>query len=275
MNTKNLHILIVVYNESLDNCTSLLSIINSDIISRFNGSLKITIVNNGPNRVSFPDYLVNYNYAITLLQPLKNLPLSKIYNETIINSDSDYYMILDHDSNLSPEYLSDVEKICNDEFIHYLSVPIIYDDKGIVSPIFTRESIADIKCDDLVTGIGSGIIISSILKMDFLEKYNEVFDGRFALYGVDTSLFRRLKILNNTNRINYIRGFDHSFSKDTAEHKSQFRMNERAIDVGISLRYYFSVDLFVYFLHLCFKYFNIESFILLIKYFVLGKHPRC
>lgn len=271
MKVKTLHIIIVIYNTEIIDCNSLMSIIEHHLLSN---NIKVTIVNNGPKKVYFPVQVPSeISDSIELIQHLENKPLSHIYNSAIFSSDCDYYLILDGDSKLSKSYVSDLAGILSGKNKSYIFVPVIESNGKICSPVC--NDIYNIKSNELVTAIGSGLIISSTMKFDYMKHFGEIFDSRFALYGVDTSVFRRLRMLSKSNEIKLISGFEHDFSSMSEEHSSTFRKAERAIDLGLSLKHYFCFSLFKYFIVLSFKYFDMKSIVLVIKYFLVGRHPKC
>jgi len=117
------------------------------------------------------------------------------------------------------------------------------------------------------------------------EKYGQVFNQRFYLYGVDTTFFYRVFNSRLISKIKIINGFEHSLSRLEVESDKvkAFRRLERTYDLGISLRYYYSWPKIVYFVFK-FTFTHIKNRILkkdtslyykhFIKAIVTGTHYR-
>lgn len=150
-------------------------------------SSKLIIWNNGPSSITLDldeEQQVAWN-SIELIQTLDNKPLSYIYNKVIESYSADRYIFLDDDSKLSREYLTAVAQTKAP-----VAVPVIYNDSVPRSPTVRGVfSPGPYKTKDLVIAIGSGISFSHDITQQLKERYGDVFDSRFALYGVDTTFF--------------------------------------------------------------------------------------
>jgi hypothetical protein len=124
----------------------------------------------------------------------------------------------------------------------------------------------------------TGICISEKLKNQFLDRFNSVFDERFALYGIDSTFFHRLTKLSKVD-VRVFGEIIHSLSsQDPVESKSEFRLKERAFDIAIQLRHYPSKTMLKKFTVEFFKSVVMGDFSLTIAYiqgFIMGVHPRC
>ncbi|HCR1926088.1 TPA: hypothetical protein ONC29_004637, partial [Enterobacter kobei] len=88
--------------------------------------------------------------------------------------------------------------------------------------------------------IASGLIISKTLTGKILQFYPDVFDSRFALYGVDFNFFKRLIQIQSAGvGINFYitTPLKHSLSRLEAPNSS-WRYLERLYDVILSQKYY-------------------------------------
>lgn len=229
--------LIVLYNKKLDESETFNKLISSDYI--LNRS-KLIVWNNGPDKIS-KKIIGKYNISVDFIEDLNNSALSKIYNIFLENYKSNRYVILDDDTSITDEYIVDVYNVKKEN----IGVPLVKFKDNIVSPIINGEYFIDYKDidnKDKVVAIGSGLVIGSKLKKDFYKKYDKLFDERFLLYGVDTTLFFRIRELGLTNKIKIIRGFYHSLSRLESEsiEKEKFRLSERGSSEGLIFYYYYS-----------------------------------
>jgi GT2 family glycosyltransferase len=274
----NLSILVVLYNSSIPCSRTITSLLDSNL--QFKGC-GLCIWNNGPNGVNLDSavrrQLELKGFVVTLRQTPGNIPLSYIYNDFFDMYLSEYYVILDHDSILSEPYL----RYLNGGSKFYVGMPII-SSKGINrSPCLNgRFSSGPYVKKNMVTAIGSGLVISRDAASAVKERYGNIFDERFALYGVDTTFFVRLNRMCAADKLRAIPGFEHSLSRleqEGAQVKS-FRAVERSYDIGLMLRYYPSLKLIAMLvkqLLLVLLNRNQIVFSAMLKAFIAGKHERC
>ncbi|MBA5599882.1 glycosyl transferase [Pectobacterium aroidearum] len=248
------------------------------------------IFNNGPNALIgkkslFLDSLKNKFDNVFIKEDLSNRPLSVIYNEFMKKSDYDRYIIFDDDTSIHDSFFNDIDKQYNNNID--IQLPIINSKSNGKSyyPVINSSFIGDIKKIDRsqdVYSIGSGLVFYHRLIKKF-EKYEmELFDNRFALYGVDYSFFRRLVLLKNKGmdvNIYIASKLNHSMSGVNASIEP-WREKERLYDHVLTLKYY-SKGSFVKWLKLfrmSFFYlvkakFNLSFMVLYI--YMKGIHPRC
>lgn len=271
-------ILVVLYNIEIDDSITLKRIFSSN--SKLN-KCRLLIWNNGPNKLSLERRTildVGGIDEVNIVEDLTNVPLSKIYNFFIDHNESDFYVILDHDSDLSDEYIGYISGLNEDIF---LGMPRIFSNNVPCSPC-VNNVYADRRYypAEKLTAIGSGLVISKRLVLFLKKAYNKVFDERYALYGVDSSLFYRIRKLHYVDKCMVIPGFSHSLSRLEKESPSvkQFRTYERSIDLGLTLRYYPNTNTIKLFLIEMLKTIlnkNSLSIAVAIKSIISGKHPRC
>jgi len=269
--------LIILYNCELNDSNTIKSLLNSNF--DFN-NVKITIVNNGPNELRSCNHINGID--IELIQDTSNRALSVIYNEFIQNNISKFFVILDHDSILTDEYINDLGKI-RKNFQPDINIPSIYSGSLALGPKVDGKVISgpNINKHRLI-GIGSGIVFSKNISTTLQKKYGSVFDENFFFYGVDSSFFLRLRRENLTRSINIIGPLQHSLSRLEIESSEvmSFRNKERSYDLGLTIRYYFSLEYLARFLLLIFcKSFNRGKYKHLIFKDVIsailhGKHYR-
>lgn len=269
---KTISVLIVIYNKELKNSSSLSSLIDSNCKID-----NLLIVNNGPEKLDI-EYQVNYGEIqnVQVLEYLTNRPLSLIYNEFLHHYNSDYYIILDDDTKINSYFI---------EYIYSLSAvdvelpKIISDYDGkVYYPILNKcilvESVDAIYGN--VFSIGSGLVISKKVVEVFDREDVEIFDTRFALYGVDTSFFYKLNRFKKYFRISSSTTLVHGLSLASAEKWSDSKVIELMIDELLTFKFYrkYPSKLLI---KLLFKYlskFNFRMLYFSIKIYLQGCHPR-
>ncbi|MBE3667212.1 hypothetical protein BOO35_19335 [Vibrio navarrensis] len=273
---RTVSILVVLYNKEISDSSTINNLVSSnEDLSR----TKLIIWNNGPNKViDTTSSLENKFNEVFLVETLENLPLSGIYNAFMKNYISDYYMFLDDDSSVTDSYLS----VINDQSDAGLFVPVLVMNGNVVSPKPDNKGGLDYipeKIDGLVA-MGSGLILSRELSDCIIKKYGDCFDNRFYFYGVDTSLFYRIKRLHLENEVSIVQGFEHSvstFKKENTKVK-KFRQLEASYSLGLKLRYYPSIKIFATFFRMSFLRFfrlsNRVTFFYVLKAYASGKHYR-
>lgn len=178
-------------------------------------------------------------WCVSLEEDLDNSPLSSIYNDFINeNETSDFYMILDDDSDID---LKNVITSLSPGLD--LMLPVIKD-KGENKVIYPEVNGIllqhyNIKSDDELISISLGLVLSKNI-IDFYKKeLNFVFDERFCLYGVDTSFFRNLNIIKAKTpiKIVFYGPMFHEISRLNSGY-SAFRYKERLFDAILINRNY-------------------------------------
>lgn len=273
--------LIVVYNKKIaESCT-----FNKVVNSKFSDDSLCVIWNNGPT--SCEEEFLNvyeYNKNIRYHETLHNISLAKIYNEVINKYNAQIYIILDDDSSLTDAYFEAVKQISPNE----VGMPVIYYDRKIINPCINGQIYSkgiNIDANDIITTIGSGLVVGRDVASQLFKAYNSVFDERFYLYGVDTTFCFRLNKLKINDKIKIIDGFEHGLSRLEGKNDklTLFRKIERSNDLALQIRYYkekkhwflmmvlllaSSIKKFITFQPQQYKYSTI------IKTFVKGKHER-
>lgn len=107
-----------------------------------------------------------------------------------------------------------------------------------------------------IMSIGSGLVISKNSIKILKEKYNEVFDPRFYLYGVDSTFYIRFNRCNFKEPTIIISPIEHSLSRVCIESKKvkQFRAKERAYSMALYLIFYEKIHYrYLMFIRILFK----------------------
>lgn len=232
-------ILVVLYNKKIEDSATLMSLLACNTVI----SSKVIVWNNGPNTISLNDFhekFEDHGYQFEYVEALNNSSLAMIYNN-VLNIPATRYIILDHDSTLNDEYLSDIVHISSNE----VGMPKIYSGDALVNPCVNMLPIFNLSKvlpGQLVTTIGSGLVIGNGIASSIRNKFGDVFDERFMLYGVDTTFCYRLHNLHKKNVVKIINGFKHSLSRLESNIESKetlmFRKKERSCDLGLRIRFY-------------------------------------
>ncbi|MGU5629996.1 glycosyltransferase family 2 protein [Aeromonas caviae] len=226
--------LVLIYNKILQGSCTLKALLHDD--SKYH-SKKIIIWNNGPSLISLDlDIASHHLEGIELIQTLDNKPLSYIYNQVIELYPAERYIFLDDDSQLTEKYLMAIASSNAG-----VAVPAILAHGEYRSPTVSGKfNPGPYQVTDKVIAIGSGVGVRHDIAQKIKNHYGDVFDSRFALYGVDTTFFLRLHQLGLSDQVEMIDGFEHSLSRLESESQSmsQFRQVERAYDFALTMRHY-------------------------------------
>lgn len=274
----SLSILVVTYNCSMERSQTIHSLLTSKV--GFDG-VRLCFWNNGPKEIPVPTdtlaALGEKGFEVTIKQTPWNAPLSWIYNFFIEKNPADRYVILDHDSILSEEYL---KCLMEDEGI-FLGLPIVKI-KGVsrYPSVQDKFSIGPYGKEDKVRSLGSGLLISQKAIDAVRSSYGDVFDENYALYGVDTSFLQRVQEVELSGKLQCIPCIEHSLSDFEEEKKEvkSFRKIERSYAFGLHLRYYPTKKRLHKLIRQAFKSLLGKNKILItkaIKAFIQGRHERC
>ncbi|WP_343316397.1 glycosyl transferase [Acinetobacter soli] len=274
---KTIAMVVILYGKRFEESKTLQSLM------RFSYQLdQLLIVNNGPESLdshdSFFITLSKKHKHVKFENQIQNKPLSWIYNDFINSIDTDYYVLFDDDTEINIDYESYLFQMDNTD----LELPKIISitDKKQYYPKLNEQIIFEnsiIESDSELFSIGSGLIISNKIKNSF-KKYNlELFDSRFALYGVDFSFFRRLNKLGRESFLISSQTFlNHSLSGAEGM-VAKWRVKERLYDEILTIKYYRAFS-FLRLLKAIFKYsleLNIYYILEILNIYFRGKHPRC
>ncbi|MBT1803248.1 hypothetical protein ABN277_22605 [Enterobacter hormaechei] len=237
-----LAILVLLYNKKPSESISFISLDKAlRKLSTSSNNIKICLWNNGPNELISDIDFESPHYNKTVIETIHNESLSYIYNRFLEKYDSEKYLILDHDSLVGIEYLSQ----CLNETFDCM-IPTIMTEHGVQSPkIYRLRSFIG---NETLLGIGSGICLSRQACNLIKDNFSTVFDERFYLYGVDSTFFLRLNKIDLAKKIKISENkVLHSLSKFEKEDVAikKFRAKERSYDQALTLRYYFSLFTFI------------------------------
>ncbi|MBE0459366.1 MAG: glycosyltransferase family 2 protein [Pseudoalteromonas prydzensis] len=228
-------VLVVLYNcKPLDSVT-IKSLVRSWSVT---SNTKFIFWNNGP--VSQPLDVKELNgLDIEVVESLYNESLAKIYNQFIERVHANVYVVLDHDSEVSPQYIAALNTITSEQ----CAFPVILNGDKATGPLINGVTVSepiDLTDSDSLLAIGSGVAIGSNIVNTIKTAYGNVFDERFYLYGIDSTFCYRLERLKLIANSKVISGFQHSLSRLESESSAltQFRKKERSYSFGLTLRYY-------------------------------------
>ena len=231
-------ILVLLYNKEIYDSETILSLVN---LGEHSLNTKIIIWNNGPKpfQKGCVHDLEKIGYDIEIKETLFNESLAVIYNKFLCEHKAEKYILLDDDSTLTQEYVI-CSSLCG---LFDVGMPVItslgeiHMPKVNGVPYFSQIKLKD--TSNVIT-IGSGLVIGNGIITLIKNKYKNVFDERFYLYGVDTVFCLRLNEMGLTKNIKFICGFEHSLSRleNESVKVKAFRRLERSYDIGLTLRYY-------------------------------------
>lgn len=208
-------------------------------------NVTLLLWNNGPSCLKSTDreWLENQlsSVKIRYQETVNNLSLAKIYNSVSAEAGFDYYSFWDHDSILTAEYISQAQR----EVFDILVPLILVGGKSKLPKILGRRIEKKTTYDEFRGGLRtvlSGLVLSGSLISAYRSTYGEVFDSRYAFYGVDSSFFLRLDFCarNNDLKLLVAPSVSHSLSRleDESSAIKRFRRIERGWDLGITLKHY-------------------------------------
>lgn len=267
----------ILYGKNFVESETLKSIVNFE-----NKIDNLVIVNNGPvalnNEDGFLELLKLKHHQVYFNEYLENKPLSWIYNRFVEDFSSDFYIFFDDDTHIS----EDNEKLIFNLSDTDIELPKIYatQDKKQYYPIVNREiytSHSLINKYSEIYSIGSGLIFSKKVKETFKENNLELFDSKFALYGVDTSFFRKINFLNSKGvifKVSSLISIDHSLSR-TEGRISEWRYIERLYDHTLSIKYYQKLKILRLIKLLLKNTLYLNRIKIILKTYLNGFHPRC
>lgn len=272
-----------MYGKSFAESKTLLSLLSSKLQY---DNCNLLVWNNGPTSILFDSKFLqkfkNKGFSITFVETVDNEALAKVYNKSVGMVISEKYVFLDDDTVLNDTYLNEVLLLNGSS----VSVPLVYHDSKNVGPVCNGVPVEKRGQYDSHSfiAIGSGMVLTHSLILEFQAEYSEVFDTRFYLYGVDTTFFLRLNKLSVRPKIKVISGFVHSLSRleNESDVTKIFRKKERAYDYALTIRYYYSTFKVVYLvfrltLSTFFRFIlNKErvDFLSFYKGLILGRHYR-
>ncbi|HHJ4609587.1 glycosyltransferase family 2 protein [Raoultella ornithinolytica] len=273
---------VIVFNKKVIDSATL------STLCKFPTNFKLVIINNGPDIIKLDNYELRDNInSIDLINCIENRPLSFLYNSVFSNySEADCFIFFDDDTIVPENYF--IFNDGDDEKFD-LMIPMIIDvvTNKIRYPVVngeivnTEENKIFAEKDSYIS-IGSGLVIFNKLVSKINKRYGNVFDERFALYGVDYSLFRRIDGLKKEGipiRCKLKGNIRHDLS-GSQKNIPKWRYQERLIDNVLTCKYYsnsaarrilklskiFCVE---------FLKFNFSNMSIICSVYFKGHHPRC
>lgn len=260
-------VVIVLYNREVSDSQTIVSLLEHWSNRE---DLHLDIINNGPSLID--EVVLDIKGTFKYFQYLENRRLSSLYNEFLERNESEYYIILDDDSMLTEEYFHSLESLKKQSPNADFALPKILSDGKCVYPKKIDYNSKNISNKDGVMSISSGLVIRHRLVLQYIKQYGNVFDERFYLYGVDSSFFDRLMLLEQELFGCYVGSIVHSLSSHEEEphNVKAFRSLERSNDFALSTRYYFN-------LHKCIRlvYFIFTNPLGIGKFKLLSFHEVC
>lgn len=190
-----LSVLVILYNSSISQSTTLQSILQADV----DGSdVVLHIWNNGPHLLdksdidSYKEQAALKGINVAIYQDIRNIALSKVYNFVLNQQDFDFFIPLDQDTQLNSDYFTTIIKHQHLDLV----LPIVYAEgqQNLVKFPFnvrTKQPVSEPQEIEAmaITSVTSGLALSKRLVMLFAKHEITVFDESFAFYGIDTAFF--------------------------------------------------------------------------------------
>lgn len=281
-----INILVVLYGKALTESHTLLSLLKFDC-SLFN----LTIINNGPKPLTeegaFYERLKSNFNQFELMNRVENMPLSIAYNSFIdAHPDADKYVFLDDDTELTESFISrltDCDSSYDVETPKIISSDMSSEDIVIHYPVENNIPVSEKRNVDpgSVLSIGSGLILSRQFVLKFQAANVSVFDNHYALYGVDYSLFRKMRKLmaKGVNfEVTSFSTINHSLSRLQKGTPSKHTQRERLYDVILSARHYpdkVYITGLIKSVLCAVKNLEFTLAFHIVATFIKGYHPRC
>ena len=230
--------LVLLYNKKIQHSNTLNQFLDSKLSF---AHCQLTIWNNGPNSLLNQDVadFEALGFSVSIVETLENRSLAKIYNQFVDSVESDKYVILDDDSILNDDYLTDVLAANTDE----VCIPIIRMNDEVKGPRINKKIVlapSQFTNRARISAIGSGMVFGAKIASMLKQQESTVFDERFFFYGVDTTFFLRLNRSDEEFPLRVINSFSHSLSRYEKESEKvrAFRKRERSCTVALCLRHY-------------------------------------
>ncbi len=273
-------LLVIVYGKKLSESQTITS------LAKYNfKDVVLRIVNNGPEKFDSNDTneliskLKKSFFSVDIIEHIENIPLSIAYNRFVeCYPSSKKYIFLDDDSTITDDFAFFI----GNDFYYDLELPLIKCADICYYP--TENKVPINKYCELdgrqVMSIGSGMVVSCSLKKKFEQHNVKLFDEHYALYGVDTSFFKRMKKIIDSGtdiKIKCNSHIVHSLSR-TEGVISDFRKKERQLDLALTMRHYPDWKIIKSFFSQCIKSLfkgNVSTIVIMFDAFFSGMHPRC
>lgn len=160
---------------------------------------------------------------VIIVEDLGNPPLSRVYNQALQRG-AERLVILDQDTVVDGRYLQALSRQAE------LLVPLVLGAGAIRYPhqhkaVVIEEGPLD---PQATVTISSGLCLSRDLAERLAARHGDVFDERFALYGVDVSFFLRVQALAREEPVQLLCAgmLDHSLSELESETPAQRRFRD-------------------------------------------------
>lgn len=221
-------VLVVLYKKSLAESETLNGLVQSSQILR-NMNADVYVWDNSPIPfLSKADQnVLNDKFNFTYKNCNENLPLSQVYNKAIdmvMKNDIYHYLILlDHDSNISPAYFTELNSITTSNNSIDIILPWAKSNNNYISPaklFWVRGNYFKVtqygKYKKKLLAINSGMVLSKF----FLQRTNFKYDQRLLSYGTDNYL---MNVANKKNAVYYLMHyqFNHGYSFYDLENNNQ------------------------------------------------------
>ncbi|KTT37705.1 glycosyl transferase [Pseudomonas oryzihabitans] len=218
--------LVVLYGLRPRDSATLRSLLAQPVASLPEGSA-LLVWNNGPQALDETErqtLRAAPGWAQVLIEEdLGNPPLSRVYNQAL-QLGPERLVVFDQDTVVDERYLQALGREAE------LLVPLVLGAGAIRYPhqykqVVTSEGPLD---PQATVTISSGLCLSRGLAQRLAARHGDVFDERFALYGVDVSFFLRVQELAREESVDLLCAgvLDHSLSELEQETPAQRRFRD-------------------------------------------------
>lgn len=234
--------LIVLYNKGFDQSSTLLSL---DACLPADFKLRVHIWNNGPN--SLQEFLESScvigslkikGVEVVYTESLENRSLSEVYNEAWANSNT-AFTVLDDDTHLTHDYFRSLMLFAESKSL--VMLPKIFAQGQCVYPkVKGVKDVQGLPVNEVISqpvvSVMSAVTVKPELKALLNKKFPDLFDVRFCFYGIDSTFFKRLRMIGY-KKFFLASPLNHSLSSQD-EVLTDFRVRERLIDSCLQIRNY-------------------------------------
>lgn len=188
---------IVLYKQTIEQCKTVETLTTALLVQQNSGiEIEIILYDNSPKQQEF-DSVVYPGLAITYVHDQRNLGINTAYNYAFNiakKNGSDWLLLLDHDTEVTEEYVKQFEQLESFDNSIAAVVPIIHYENTMISPV-QSNALRPLLAEKPVAGLQSTPIMAinsgALIRVPFLIEVGG-FNERFPLDYLDHWLFHEI-----------------------------------------------------------------------------------